>query len=137
MKLVMLTIGALSLAAFHPSSAPPKLTGAAPMNAKLISLDGTSRTIVLDGVGCSASMCSRIFIRGKSEDGPQEQILLNTISSIQHGNVFRLRNGVERRLSLVPDFRVLYFTNRHGGEEKIDLADVKSVEFLASPGDGY
>ena len=130
MKLMLLAIGALSLAAFHPSSAPHKPTGVAAMTARLTAFNGTSRTIVLDGVGCSESMCSRVFIRGKSRDGSQEQILLNTISSIQDGNVFKLRNGVERRLSPVPDFRVLYVTNQHGRTEKIDLASVKSIEFL-------
>jgi hypothetical protein len=127
---MLLAIAALSLAAYNQPSAPPKPTGAAPVTAKLTSLNGTSRAVVLDGVGCSVSMCSRVFIRGKSKDGSQEQILLNTIASIEDGNVFLLRNGAERRLSLDPDFRFLYFTNPDARSEKIDLTKTRSIEFL-------
>jgi hypothetical protein len=74
-------------------------------------------------------MCSRVFIRGKAQDGSQEQILLDTIASIKDGNLFTLKNGAERHLSLVPDFRVLYLTNPDGSTEKVDLARIKAIEF--------
>jgi hypothetical protein len=132
MKLMLVVIGALSVAGFSQTSAPPKpVAPISSLTAKLTSLNGTSRAIVLDGVGCSVSMCSRVFIRGRSQDGSQEQILLNTIASIKDGKVFTLKNGSERHLSLVPDFRVLYFTNPDGDTEKIDLTKIKSIEFLA------
>jgi hypothetical protein len=134
MKLMLLVIGALSLAAFNQPSAPPKSVGSALLTAKLTALNGTSRAVVLDGVGCSVSICSRVFIRGKSQDGSQEQILLDTIASIRDGKVFLLKNGGERHLSLVPDFRFLYFTDPDGGTEKIDLAEVRSVEFVGRAG---
>lgn len=47
--------------------------------------------------------------------------------------LFVLNDGTERRLSLMSDFRVLYLANPLGGREKLDLARVKSVEFLAPP----
>jgi hypothetical protein len=130
MKLMLLVIGAMSLAAFHQSGAPPKpIEPGALRTARLTSLNGTSRAISLDGVGCSVSMCSRVFIRGKAQDGSQEQILLDTIASIKDGNLFTLKNGAERHLSLVPDFRVLYLTNPDGSTEKVDLARIKAIEF--------
>jgi hypothetical protein len=132
MKLMLLVIGALGVVGFSQPTAPPKPAGpVSPLTARLTSLNGTSRAILLDGVGCSVSMCSRVFIRGKAKDGSQEQILLNTIASIKDGNVFTLKNGSERHLSLVPDFRVLYLTNPDGRVEKIDLTKTKSIEFLA------
>jgi hypothetical protein len=132
MKLMLLVVGALGVVGFSQPTAPPKPVGpVARLTAQLTSLNGTSRAIVLDGVGCSVSICSRVFIRGKVKDGSQEQILLNTIASIKDGNVFTLKNGSERHLSLVPDFRVLYLTNPDGGVEKIDLTKTKSIEFLA------
>jgi hypothetical protein len=45
--------------------------------------------------------------------------------------VIVLKNGTERHLTLIPDFRFLYFTNADGRRGKIDLAETKSVEFLA------
>ena len=43
-----------------------------------------------------------------------------------------LKNGTTRRLSVVHDNQFLYFADQHGGEGKIDLAGIKSIEFLAS-----
>ncbi len=130
---MLLLIGALSSAAFNQPSPPPKLKQGlvTPLGAKLTSLKGASRAIVLDGVGCSVSMCSRVVIKGKSESGSLVEIPLDTIASIKDSDVFVMKDGAERRLSLVPDFRVLYFTNSNGGTEKIDLAKIKSIEFLA------
>jgi hypothetical protein len=43
-----------------------------------------------------------------------------------------LKDGSAQRLSLIKDFRVLYLSKPTGGTEKLDLAHVKSVEFLGS-----
>jgi hypothetical protein len=43
-----------------------------------------------------------------------------------------MRDITSRRMSLLTDFRVLYLANRLGGSEKLDLAKVQSVVFLAS-----
>jgi hypothetical protein len=123
MKLILTLIGALSVAGFAQSPAP--------LTARLTSPDGVSRTITLNGVGCTASICSRVVIKGKSEDGSMVEIPLATIASIKGSDVFVMKDGVERRLSLVKDFRVLYFTNPDGGTGKVDLTKIKSIEFLA------
>jgi hypothetical protein len=46
--------------------------------------------------------------------------------------LFVMRDRTSRRMSLLTDFRVLYLAKRLGGSEKLDLAKVQSVEFLAS-----
>jgi hypothetical protein len=51
-------------------------------------------------------------------------------STTRNDAVFVMRNGSELRLKLVPDFRVLYMTDRSGVREKLDLSKIKSLEFL-------
>jgi hypothetical protein len=41
-----------------------------------------------------------------------------------------MKDGTERRLAFVTDFRVLYLSNRIGLTEKLDLAKIRSIEFL-------
>ena len=97
--------------------------------------DGSSRTVKLEGVGCSRSICSRVVIKGYGEGGSQVQKWLDSIETIKdttEGDAFFvLKDGTQQRLSLVHDFRVLYIANRSGGTEKLDLAKVKSLEFVA------
>jgi len=45
--------------------------------------------------------------------------------------LFVFRDGTERRLSVIPLNRVLYVKGRLAGDEKIDLASVRSLEFIA------
>jgi hypothetical protein len=44
-----------------------------------------------------------------------------------------LKDGTRRRLTLSKDFRVIYFDNRSGDAQKLDLARTRSVEFIAAP----
>ena len=46
--------------------------------------------------------------------------------------LFVMRDGSELRLRLVPDFRVLYLIRANGVREKMDLAKIRSLEFLGS-----
>jgi len=98
--------------------------------------NGTSRTLELEGVGCSISICSRTVIKGQAKDGSLVEIHLDTLAAIKRatsgGASFVLKNGTELHLSLLRDFRVLYVANRANrqGVEKIDLATVKAIEFL-------
>ena len=59
---------------------------------------------------------------------------LDSIAAIkdatQSDALFVMKDGTERRMSLVTGFRVLYLTNG-GAAEKLDLAKVKSIEFFA------
>lgn len=100
--------------------------------ARVIRADGTSRTVRLEGVGCTESMCSRVFIKSKVASGPPLQTWLDSVASIQDATasdaLFVMRDGTEQRLAFVPDFRVLYVSNPNGGTEKLDLATIRSLE---------
>lgn len=97
--------------------------------------DGASRTVNLEGVGCSMSICSRVVIKGKNEGESLVRRRLDSIAAIKDTTegdaLFVLKDGTLQRLSLVRDFRVLYLEMRSGGTEKLDLAEVKSIEFVA------
>jgi hypothetical protein len=99
--------------------------------------NGTSETITLEGVGCSEAICSRVAVRTKVDDDPRvTKTGLDTIAAIRDitskDALFVLKSGTTRRLSVVHDNRFLYFSDQRGGERKIDLAGIKSIEFLAS-----
>ena len=114
-----------------PSKAEGHRSG---LTAKVISADGASRTIRLEGVGCSESMCSRVFIRSKSASGAPLQTWLDSIARITDitGNeaMVVMKDGTERRLGLIPDFRVLYVSNSNGRAERLDLSKIKSLELV-------
>lgn len=97
--------------------------------------DGTARTITLQGVGCNASMCSRVAI----ENVKLERLWLDGLTSIRKisggpaGSVtaiLRFKDGVERNESIVPDNRVLYIVGRAGATEKLDIASLARLDFL-------
>ena len=99
--------------------------------------NGASETITLEGVGCSEAICSRVAVRTKADDDPRvARTWFDTIAAIRDitskDAVFVLKDGTTRRLSVVHDNRFLYFADERGGERKIDLAGIKSIEFLAS-----
>ncbi|HTA47278.1 MAG TPA: hypothetical protein VK789_32770 [Bryobacteraceae bacterium] len=104
------------------------------LTARITMVDGSSRTARIDGVGCSLSICSRTIIQGKNEDQSLVKTRLDLIASIRDttaGEVlFVMKDGTQRRLSLVKDFRVLYLAGHLGGAERLDLAQVRSVDFV-------
>jgi len=104
--------------------------------ARVTQPNGLPRTVTLDGVGCSMSMCSRVVIKGKDTRGKIVGTPLDSIASITVATkdmaVLVMKDGTERNVTLVPDFRVLYVTDRSGVNERIDLAKIRSVEFLAT-----
>ena len=106
------------------------------LTARIVMADGTNRTARLEGVGCTVSICSRVAIEGKSENKSPVRSWLDAIAEIRdttaNDALFVMKDGTARRLSLMKDFRVLYLATRISGTEKLDLAKVKSVEFLAS-----
>jgi hypothetical protein len=116
-----------------PSQAEGHRSG---MMATVVSTDGTSRTVKLEGVGCSESMCSRVFIRSKGASGAPLQTWFDTIASIKDATatdaLFVMKDGTERRLTLAPDFRVFYVSSRNGGAERLDLAKIRSLAFVDS-----
>jgi hypothetical protein len=98
-------------------------------------LNGTSRTATLEGVGCPASMCSRVVVNSKARgESAVTHTWLDSLASIQDiakdDALFRFKDGTERRLSVVPLNRVLYVRNR-SDMEKLDLSLVKALEFVS------
>ncbi len=105
------------------------------LTAKLTLLNGESRTVVLEGVGCTGSMCSRVLVHGRKPGDPViTKTWLDSIAAIRDvakdDALFVFRDGTQRRLSVVPLNRVLYVKSRWGSDEKIDLMTVRSLEFI-------
>ena len=104
------------------------------MMAKVVSADGTSRTVRLEGVGCTESMCSRVFIRSTGETGAPLRTWFDSIALIKDVTstdaLFVMKDGTERRLGFETDLRVLYVSSRNDGTQKLDLAKIRSLEFL-------
>ena len=98
--------------------------------------DGSVRTASLQGLGCTASICSRVAMKGKAKDDSWLRFWLDGISSIRaispSDAVLVMKNGAEQRIALVPDFRVLYLGERYGKPEKLDLTAVEAIEFVAA-----
>ena len=101
------------------------------MMARVVSADGTARTVKVEGIGCTESMCSRVFIRTKDQNGAPVQTWLDSIAAIRDATandaLFVMKDGTERRLALLTDFRVVYASTP---AEKLDLAKVRSLQFL-------
>ena len=105
------------------------------MAAKITLPDGVTRTVKLEGVGCSVSLCSRTAISGKAEHDSIVKTWFDAIAEIRDTTdtdaLFVMKDGTRRRMALMTDFRVLYLANPSGAAEKVDLSKVKSIEFLA------
>jgi len=106
------------------------------LTAKITLPDGATRVAKVEGIGCSVAICSRVAIKGGTQGDSLVQKSLRSIAAIKdtnHGHALLvLKNGTEARVSLIRDFRVLYLANPAGGDDKLDLANVKSVEFVSS-----
>ena len=114
-------------------SANGHMTG---LMAKITMRDGTTRTVKLEGVGCLQSICSRTAIKVKAKTDSLVRTWFDGLAAIKDTTaadaLFVLKDGTSQRMSLLSDFRVLYLANRLGGTEKLDLAKVQAIEFLAS-----
>jgi hypothetical protein len=108
------------------------------LTAKVTLLNGTTRTVTLEGVGCSSRMCSRISVNGTLAGASVvSRTWLDSISMIRDVTrddaLLVFKDGSERRLSVVPLNRVVYLKGRLGGYERLDLAQVRSLEFNVTP----
>ena len=96
--------------------------------------NGTTRNVDVQGVGCSAAMCSRVFITAKDDSHSTARIWLDSLAAIkgvsENAALFVMKDGTERRLGFSPDFRVLYIAKPNGDAEKLDLGTIKSLEIL-------
>lgn len=111
--------------------------------ARITMLDGHSQMVLLQGVGCRASMCSRVAVRSKAPASARLAALglhqevstwLDSLAGIRDingaGALFVFKDGSARRLSIVDGNRFFYFANRYLGAEKIDVLKVRSIEFV-------
>lgn len=104
--------------------------------ARITMADGSSRMARIEGVGCSVSICSRTMIVGKGESQTSVKTPLDSIAEIRDTTpadaLFVMKDGSRRRLSLVKDFRVIYLAGERGGADRLDLAQIKSVDFTSA-----
>lgn len=102
------------------------------LTAKITLPDGTIRMAKIEGLGCSASICSRVAIKAKADGDSLATFWLDSIAAIRDTTekdaLLVMKNGTEQRVALVKDFRVLYL----GTPEKLDLGKIRSLEFLSS-----
>jgi hypothetical protein len=105
------------------------------LQARITFSDGTYRSVMLHGFGCSAAICSRVFVKAIASNGATAKIPLDqllTITDITEGSaLFTTKNGTQQRLSLVKDFRVLYAAGETE-QQKLDLSKIHSLEMLTS-----
>ena len=89
----------------------------------------------VEGLGCSAAICSRVAIKGRADGDSLVRFWLDGITAIRETTeqdaLIVMKDGGARRVSLVTDFRVLYLANRSPIPEKLDLGKIKSLEFLS------
>jgi hypothetical protein len=94
--------------------------------------DETIRMAKVEGLGCSKSVCSLVTIKGKADGNSMVSLWLDGIAAIkdttENNALLVMKNGTEQRMY----FRVLYLTDRSRSSEKLDLAEIKSLEFLPS-----
>jgi len=106
--------------------------------ARITMRDGTTRTVKLEGVGCTQSICSRTAIKAKSESDSVVKTWFDGLAAIQDTTsrdaLFVMKDGTSKRMSLLTDFRVLYLANRLRGPERLDLGALKSIEFVTPAG---
>ena len=135
--MVLAVVGALGGTVGAKTSAP--LSGeerehATSIHAKLTLRSGATRTVTLEGVGCSSSMCSRVFLNSATPgDAAMSRTWLDSIAAIKDitpdDALFVFRNGTQSRLSVIPVNRVLYIKDQRGVHEKLDLTRLSALEF--------
>jgi hypothetical protein len=107
------------------------------LRARATMVDGRSRAITIQGVGCTESICSRVRATSSTADSVWLDGLasIHSIHAISHdpnGPVkatFTFKNGTERQASIVQVNRVLYVDGRFGRTEKLDLGGLTKIDF--------
>ena len=113
--------------------APSKNAGAMLRAVRLELRDGSSKLVQLDGVGCNESICSRVAVTSRTVGNVMvNRTLFADISAVRDitggSAVFVFKNGTTRRVSIIPDNRVLYVIDA-GHSQKIGLDDIRAVDF--------
>jgi hypothetical protein len=96
-------------------------------------MDGTCRTITLQGVGCAQGMCSRVRVRDTQTKGVWLDGLASVHNISQHPEgpvhaVFTFKDGSSRETSITALNRVLYVGSRFWAR-RLDLAGVSRIDF--------
>ena len=95
--------------------------------------DGSRHAVVLQGVGCTEAMCSRVRVGNPNAGG----VWLDELASIRDlapavdGSqrvVFTFRNGSSHEASIDRWGRVLYIGSR-AWTHRVDLAGVRQIDF--------
>jgi hypothetical protein len=106
------------------------------LTARIAIPDGTYRTVTLDGFGCTAAICSRVFVEGRTDDGSVAKVWIDGLSAIRditaNSAVFVMKDGTRQRLSLITDFRVLYLQEGSAKPQKLDLSKIQSLQMVES-----
>ena len=104
--------------------------------ARVTMRDGTVRQARIEGVGCTAALCSRTAIKGASSGNTIVATWFDSLAAIRETTpgdaVFVLKDGATRRLSLLPGSRVLYIEGPFGASDRVDLADVRSLDAISA-----
>jgi hypothetical protein len=135
LRVIWLCLALIMASGISAMATDKPLTGRSAFLARIVLPSGETKTVELQGVGCSESICSRVFIRAKQDSHTTAQVFLDSIAAIKNLNqdaaVFVMKDGSERRLGFIRDFRVLYVTTPNGGKERLDLGIIKSLEIMA------
>jgi hypothetical protein len=98
-------------------------------------VDGTIRSVTLQGVGCQSGMCSRVRVRSTNADSVWLDGLVS-VSTISSGDasgpvetILRFKDGAEGHASIVSGNRVLYLQRYLGFTEKLDLGSLRRIDF--------
>jgi hypothetical protein len=142
MKRTIVTSAVLALALLavplHVVGGPAR--GSTAQAARLVRVglkDGSSKIVRFDGVGCNESICSRVAVNSRTVgDVIANRTRFDDIAAIQEicddTALFVFKDGTKRRVSVVPDNRVLYVIGADGNTQKISLAGVLSIDFNPS-----
>jgi len=104
------------------------------LRATMTMVDGTVRNVVLQGVGCSDSICSRV----RAKDTKADDVWLDGLASIREIShqatgpvtaVFAFKDGGERQASIIELHRVLYIKGSFGLTNKLDLGRLTRIDF--------
>ncbi len=131
---ILATIGVLGGTGVA-SLAPPDLEGhRSSLRATAVLPDGTARSITLQGVGCNASMCSRVAI----ENVKRDRLWLDGLTSISEISdgpagsltaILRFKDGADRNETIAAGNRVLYIEGPRGATGKVDIASFARIDF--------
>ena len=131
-----LRVGALAVVCLLGSSAvlPDTQGHRSSLRAKATMADGTERTITLEGVGCTSSMCSRVAVSVKTDSVWLDGLAsVRDISADTNGSVnakFNFKDGSKRSASIGTGNRILYVNGHFGRFEQLDLGMLTKLEFL-------